>query len=142
MWLVSLSKSDWDIAMLCRCRSEYRLDAAGAFSACREVHVLAVFPHLRPAFACILKQPLLLLSILLLSTTEQVSSITLSTNSTGGYAVSLATTSPALSPTCQSHLRAPRPYESLSCSSHNPTGPLFISLLIASLELFIIIIID
>jgi hypothetical protein len=39
MWLVSLSKNDWVIAMLCSCQSEYRSDAAGVFSACREVHV-------------------------------------------------------------------------------------------------------
>lgn len=39
MWLVGLSKNDWVTVVLCSCQSEYRSDAAGAFSARREVHV-------------------------------------------------------------------------------------------------------
>jgi hypothetical protein len=115
--------------MLCRCQSEYRSDAAGVFSACSETSRPPTFPHLRPAQLGVLDHILCNFRVLLLVEPDS-SHYVFSINSTDGYAAVLAIASPALSPTyCHcfqpSHLRAPRPYESLPCSSHNPTGPPF-----------------
>lgn len=141
MWLVSTSNSEWALRCCADVRIEYRSDAAGVRSGCREIHVPPTFPHLRSAFGCTFKQPLLLFYLYFLSILELASSITvhnkLHRRLSRLISHHIANTQPYRHCSQPTHLRAPRPHESLPCSSRNPTDPLLVLLLIASLELVI-----